>query len=111
MPGGDSQRIQQVFDRILTLTDQQVKHQLKKVNKDFSRRHKNFKHILLSNFDAATRALGHGIQVSADRKSLFGALPMNASQSTVSGPASGGMEYCQAPMAEKRSVQLSTTTN
>lgn len=70
---GDKQRMQQIFGRILTLTDEQVKNQLEIVMDHFQRRHKKFKHILLSNYDTATKALELKIQVSEERKLLFGA--------------------------------------
>ena len=44
----------------------------------------------------------HGIE------GRFGARPRKRSQSMVAGEASGGIEYCQAPMAELRSNQAST---
>jgi hypothetical protein len=36
---------------------------------------------------------------------------MNRSQSIVAGEASGGIEYCQAPLAELRFIHASTRFN
>lgn len=74
---GDKHRIQQIFNRILTLTDQQVNKHLEIVMKGFQHRHKKFKQALLNHYKIATKALENEIQVSEERKLLFGAFFSN----------------------------------
>ena len=70
---GDKNRMQQIFNRILTLTDQQVNQQLEILIKSYQHRHKNFKQILLHNYKTATKTLDNEIQGSEERRQLFGA--------------------------------------
>ncbi len=74
---GDKNRMQQIFKRILTMTDQQVNQQLEILMKGFQRRHKKFKQALLHNYEIATKALDNEIQVSEERRLLFGAFFSN----------------------------------
>lgn len=74
---GDKNRMQRIFNRILTLTDQQINQQLEILMKGFQHRHKNFKQALLHNYEIATKALDNEIQVSDERRQLFGAFFSN----------------------------------
>lgn len=72
MPGGDSRAVA-VAERILAMSDTEVKATLDGVRERFAHRHRRLEATWTDNFHLAARRLGHGAEVAADRALLIGA--------------------------------------
>ncbi|HMN48016.1 MAG TPA: glycoside hydrolase family 130 protein [Ignavibacteriaceae bacterium] len=65
-------RTKKVIQRVSSLDEKEVINILNKVFNDFSKRHKNFEEIVLSNFKKVEKYIQSPDQMSSDRKLLIG---------------------------------------
>lgn len=70
---GSPARINNVIDRVLSLTESETALQLEKIMNDFSTRHLNFKDKLLDNFNNICNYIDYPESFSLERKLLIGA--------------------------------------
>lgn len=69
----DINRVRSIITRVLNLPEENVGKILDKVITDFSTRHKNIYQILENNYNQIKKHIPDNIQISANRKLLFGA--------------------------------------
>jgi predicted GH43/DUF377 family glycosyl hydrolase len=69
---GDSQRVARIIERILWLTDEQVRSLLAEVSIEFSERHQNIRKLFLERFEQVREMLPAGAQVSDQKRLLIG---------------------------------------
>lgn len=71
-PGG-TKRISNVIERLLTLSEDEVKNNLKEVVDNFTGRHKNLAMSFKRNFDEVKNYIPKGVTISNERRILIGA--------------------------------------
>jgi predicted GH43/DUF377 family glycosyl hydrolase len=71
--GNGESRAAAVVERILALSDEEVRAALDAVLRDFEGRHRRFRATLEDNFDVVAHRLGGGAPLSAERRLLVGA--------------------------------------
>ncbi len=69
---GSKEQVQHVIGRVLSLSDGEVQSALKRVYRDFSRRHRNFEKILSYNYRLIEQYLENPETLSDERKLLLG---------------------------------------
>ncbi len=70
---GSEQRIKNIIERVQSLSESEVSHQLEKIIHDFSFRHLSFKHKLIENFNRIEKYVNASNNYSKERKLLLGA--------------------------------------
>ncbi len=70
---GSRERIQRVIDRVMSLPETEVVHQLEKAVHDFSSRHLSFKHKLMEEYNRIENYIPNRDNLSKERKLLIGA--------------------------------------
>lgn len=69
----DEDRIKNIINRVLTLSDEKVKQLLDRVVLNFSKRHKNIWHSFDSHYDLIKDYIPQDTQMSSSKKALMGA--------------------------------------
>ncbi len=70
---GNAERMHKIARRIAGLTDQQVQELLHLVNREFGKRHRDFKNMITEHFSKIVRIFPEYDLITADRKMLIGA--------------------------------------
>jgi len=71
--GGDPQRVRNIIDRVLSLSEPEVAALCERVIGDFSDRHRNLAQILERHYQLVERYVPGGVSLSAARRTLLGA--------------------------------------